>query len=81
MFATMKDSDDTIQYQLMLETLDRLVAIRRWMNEWNARINLIKQEFAKTEQEKQDAKNKTGLFKHKQLQDILIDVISNLLEC
>ena len=33
-----------------------------------------------TEQEKQDAKNKTGLFKHKQLQDILIDVISNLLE-
>jgi len=44
MFATMKDSDDTIQYQLMLETLDRLVAIRRWMNEWNARINLIKQE-------------------------------------
>lgn len=80
MFATMQDSDDTIQYQLMLETLDRLVAIRRWMNEWNARINLIKQEFAKTEQEKQDAKNKTGLFKHKQLQDILIDVISNLLE-
>lgn len=58
MFATMQDSDDTIQYQLMLETLDRLVAIRRWMNEWNARINLIKQEFAKTEQEKQDAKNK-----------------------
>lgn len=49
MFATMQDSDDTIQYQLMLETLDRLVAIRRWMNEWNARINLIKQEFAKTE--------------------------------
>ncbi|HIT07405.1 MAG TPA: hypothetical protein IAB53_12285 [Candidatus Scybalocola faecipullorum] len=61
MFATMQDSDDTIQYQLMLETLDRLVAIRRWMNEWNARINLIKQEFAKTEQEKQDAKNKIGL--------------------
>ena len=80
MVATMQDSDDTIQYQLMLETLDRLVAIRRWMNEWNARINLIKQEFAKTEQEKQDAKNKIGLFKHKQLQDIFIDVISNLLE-
>lgn len=80
MFAIMQDSDDTIQYQLMLETLDRLVAIRRWMNEWNARINLIKQEFAKTEQEKQDAKNKIGLFKHKQLQDIFIDVISNLLE-
>ena len=39
MVATMQDSDDTIQYQLMLETLDRLVAIRRWMNEWNARIN------------------------------------------
>lgn len=32
MFATMQDADDTIQYQLMLETLDRLVAIRRWMN-------------------------------------------------
>lgn len=80
MFATMQDSDATIQYQLMLETLNRLVAVRRWMNEWNTRINLLKQEFAKTEQEKQDAKNKTGLFKNKQLQDILIDVIACLLE-
>lgn len=76
MFSTIQESDDTIQYQLMLETLDRLVAIRRWMNEWNTRVNLIKQEFAKTEQEKQDVKDKTGLFRHKQLQDILIDVIS-----
>lgn len=50
------------------------------MDEWNARINLIKQEFAKTEQDKKDAKNKAGLFKHKQLQDILIDVIASLLE-
>lgn len=32
MLATMQSADDSIQYQLMLETIDRLVAIRRWMN-------------------------------------------------
>ena len=80
MLATIRIADDTIQYQLMLETLDRLVAIRRWMNEWNTRIQLIKQEFANSEAEKQDAIDGTGKFKHKELKDIIVDVISARLD-
>lgn len=79
MLATIYKADDTIQYQLMLETMDRLVAIRRWMNEWDARVKLIKQEFAKTEQDKEDAKNNAGKFKHKQIQDIFIDVMAAIM--
>lgn len=80
MLATIQSADDAIQYQLMLETVDRLVAIRRWMNEWDARVKLIKQEFANTDEEKKDAINNTGVFKHKELQDILIDVIASIFE-
>lgn len=80
MLATIRIADDTIQCQLMLETLDRLVAIRRWMNEWNTRIQLIKQEFANSEAEKQDAIDGTGKFKHKELKDIIVDVISARLD-
>lgn len=79
MLATIHQADDTIQYQLMLETMDRLVAIRRWINEWDARMKLIKQEFVETESEKIDAQNNTGKFKHKQLQDIMIDVLAAIM--
>lgn len=50
------------------------------MDEWDARVKLIKQEFANTDEEKKDAINNTGVFKHKELQDILIDVIASIFE-
>lgn len=48
------------------------------MDEWDTRIKLIKQEFANTDEEKKDAINNTGIFKHKELQDIFIDVIASI---
>lgn len=38
MLASVRGSEDLIRYQLMLELEDRLVALRRWMNEWNERL-------------------------------------------
>lgn len=78
--ATILDSDEVIRYQLMLEMVDRLVALRRWMNEWNARIKLIKQEFANSPESKKDAENGTGLFKQRELQDLLIDRIEAIIK-
>lgn len=76
MIGAIYESDDAIRYQMMLETIDRLVGIRRWMYEWNNRINVIKAQFANTQEEKSDAENNSGLFKQKSLEDILIDVIA-----
>jgi len=75
MLASVRGSEDLIRYQLMLELEDRLVALRRWMNEWNERSNAIRKEFASNELERDDAEHRRGKFRHKQIQDEVIDYI------
>lgn len=75
MLAAIRTSEDLVRYQLMLEMEDRLVALRRWMNEWNVRANAIRKEFASNEEERLDAKLRQGKFRHKQIQDLMIDYI------
>jgi hypothetical protein len=75
MLAAIRGSDDLVRYQLMLELEDRLVALRRWMNEWNERSRAIRKEFASNELERDDAEHRRGKFRHKQIQDEVIDYI------
>lgn len=73
---TMYNSEPAMRYQFMIECLDRLVALRRWMNEWDERINLIRRMFAKDDE---DAVKQAGAegnsFKYDMLDSLMIKLI------
>ncbi|MBL4933031.1 hypothetical protein [Clostridium paridis] len=73
---TMYNSEPVMRYQFMIECLDRLVAIRRWMNEWEERIKLIRCMFAKDDEDsvKQEGVE-DDLFKYDMLDSLMIKLI------
>nr|WP_307989823.1 hypothetical protein [uncultured Niameybacter sp.] len=76
MLNLMYNADPTIRYQYMLECMDRLVGIRRWMNEWNERIKIIRRSFAGNDVEKiKMADAEEGSFKNDMLDMLMIKVL------
>lgn len=76
MLNTMYNADPSIRYQYMLECMDRLVGIRRWMNEWNERIKIIRRSFAQNDAEQiKMADEGEGLFKNDTIDMLMIKLL------
>lgn len=73
---TMYNADPIVQYQFMIEGIDRLVGIRRWMNEWEERMRLIRMEFATSENEIQDAINRKGKYEGASIDRLIIRMLA-----
>lgn len=76
MLNLMYNADPSIRYQYMLECMDRLVGIRRWMNEWNERIKIIRRSFAENDAGQiKMADDEEGPFKNDMLDMLMIKVL------
>lgn len=80
-FNTMYHSDSVVRYQYIIECADRLVGIRRWMNEWNERIKVIKNSYAKDNSQFLDmAQNDEGFFQNDMLDDLMLKILASKLK-
>lgn len=74
---TMYNSEPVMRYQFMIECLDRLVTLRRWMNEWNVRMRLIRDMFAEEHIENiQQGEQKEDPFQYDMLDSLMIKLIA-----
>jgi len=76
MVHTMYNAESVVQYQFIIEAIDRIVALRRWMNEWEERMQLIRCEFAKGNEEKTNAKLQQGAFKNDSIETLIIKMLA-----
>lgn len=80
MVHSMYNADYVVQYQFLIEGIDRVVALRRWMREWEERMSIIRCELATTEEEKKQAKERTGKYKDQSMDTLMIRLLSSLVK-
>ncbi len=76
MLHIIHNSEPVIRYQFMLEVLNELATVRRWMNEWEERIRLIRGMFVKDDEKNQSQDNvESGDFQYDMLDSLMVKLL------
>lgn len=72
----MYNCDPIIRYQLMVEVLDKLVSLRRWMQDWDLKIRENRLLYADNVEEYREGIIQKGSFKHITLEHLMIRMLA-----